>query len=87
MKKRFTEEQIMGFLREAELGLQEADLCRRHGFSQASYYLWRNKFGGISVSDAKRLKDLELENNRLKCLLAESMLENEVTKKALRKKW
>ena len=64
-----------------------AELCRRHGFSEASYYLWRNKFGGMSVSDAKRLKELELENTRLKRLLAESMLENEVTKEALRKKW
>ncbi len=62
-------------------------MCRRHGFSEASYYLWRNKFGGMSVSDAKRLKELELENARLKRLLAESMLENEVTKEALRKKW
>jgi len=66
---------------------RSAELCRRHGFSQASYYLWRNKFGGMSVSDAKRLKELELENTRLKRLLAESMLENEVTKEALRKKW
>ena len=64
-----------------------AELCRRHGFSQASYYLWRNKFGGMSVSDARRLKELEVENARLKRLLAESMLENEVTKEALRKKW
>lgn len=87
MKKRFSEEQIIGFLREAETGLPEAELCRRHGFSEASYYLWRNKFGGMSVSDAKRLKELELENTRLKRLLAESMLENEVTKEALRKKW
>lgn len=87
MKKRFTEEQIIGFLREAESGLAVAELCRRHGFSEASYYLWRSKFGGMSVSDAKRLKELELENARLKRLLAESMLENEVTKEALRKKW
>ena len=77
----------IGFLREAESGLPVAELCRRHGFSEASYYLWRNKFGGMSVSDAKRLKELELENTRLKRLLAESMLENEVTKEALRKKW
>ena len=77
----------IGFLREAETGLPVAELCRRHGFSEASYYLWRNKFGGMSVSDAKRLKELELENTRLKRLLAESMLENEVTKEALRKKW
>ncbi|SFU89744.1 Transposase [Paenacidovorax caeni] len=59
MKKRFTEEQIIGFLRKAETGLPVAELCRRHGFSEASYYLWRNKFGGMSVSDAKRLKDVD----------------------------
>ena len=87
MKKRFTEEQIIGFLREAESGLPAADLCRRHGFSEASFYLWRNKFGGMSVSDAKRLKELETENGRLKRLLADALLENEVTKEALRKKW
>jgi putative transposase len=87
MKKRFSEEQIIGFLREAEAGLSVAELCRRHGFSEASYYLWRSKFGGMSVSDAKRLKELETENTRLKKLLAESLLENEVTKEALRKKW
>ena len=66
MKKRFTEEQIIGFLREAEAGLAVAELCRRHGFSEASYYLWRSKFGGMNVSDAKRLKELEAENGRLK---------------------
>lgn len=87
MKKRFTEEQIIGFLKEAEAGIAVAELCRRHGFSDASFYLWRNKFGGMSVSDAKRLKELEGENTRLKRLLAEAMLENEVTKEALRKKW
>lgn len=87
MKKRFTEEQIIGFLREAEVGLPVKELCRRHGFSEASYYLWRSKFGGMSVSDAKRLKELETENTRLKKLLAESVLENEVTREALRKKW
>lgn len=87
MKKRFTEEQIIGFLREADSGLSVKDLCRRHGFSEASYYLWRSKFGGMSVPDAKRLKALEAENSRLKKLLAESMLEMEVTREALRKKW
>ena len=85
--KRFTEEQIIGFLREAEAGLAVKELCRRHGFSEASYYLWRSKFGGMTVSDAKRLRELETENSRLKKLLAESMLENEVTREALRKKW
>ena len=87
MKKRFSEEQIIGFLREAEAGLPIKELCRRHGFSVASYYLWRSKFGGMNVSDAKRLKELESENARLKKLLAEAMLENEATREALRKKW
>lgn len=87
MKKRFTEEQIIGFLREAEAGLPIKELCRRHDFSEASYYLWRSKFGGMSISDAKRLKVLETENTRLKKLLAEAMLENEATRGALRKKW
>jgi putative transposase len=87
VKKRFSEEQIIGFLREVDAGVAIKELCRRHGFSEASYYLWRNKFGGMEVSDAKRLKVLESENARLKKLLAESMLENEVTREALRKKW
>jgi len=87
VKKRFSEEQIIGFLREAEAGMAVKDLCRKHGFSEASYYLWRSKFGGMTVSEAKRLKELEAENARLKKLLAESMLENEVTREALRKKW
>ena len=85
MKKRYSEEQIIGFLREAESGIKVKDLCRRHGFSEASFYAWRSKFGGMDVSDAKRLKALEAENAKLKKLLAESMLENEVTKEALRK--
>jgi putative transposase len=87
VKKRFTEEQIIGFLREADKGLPVKELCRKHGFSEASYYLWRSKFGGMDISDARRLKALESENAKLKKLLAESMLENEVTKEALRKKW
>ena len=87
MKKRYTEEQIIGFLREADAGMPVKELCRKRGFSEASYYLWRSKFGGMDVSDAKRLKALEAENARLKKLLAESMLENEVTREALRKKW
>lgn len=78
-KKRYTEEQIIGFLREADAGVPVKELCRKHGFSEASYYLWRSKFGGMDVSDAKRLKALEAENAKLKKLLAEAMLENEVT--------
>jgi putative transposase len=87
VKKRFSEEQIIGFLREAEGGLPIKELCRRHGFSEGSYYLWRSKFGGMSVPDAKRLKELESENARLKKLLAESMLELEVSREVIRKKW
>lgn len=87
MKKRYSEAQIIGFLKEAESGVPVKELCRRHGFSEASYYLWRSKFGGMDVSDAKRLKSLESENTRLKKLLAEALLENEVTKEVLRKKW
>ena len=87
MKKRFTEAQVVGFLREADAGVAVKDLCRKHGFSEASYYLWRSKFGGMDVSDARRLKVLESENAKLKKLLAETLLENEVTKEALRKKW
>lgn len=87
MKKRYSEEQIIRFLKEADSGVGIKELCRRHGFSEASYYLWRAKFGGMEVSDAKRLKALEIENARLKKLLAESMLESEVTREALRKKW
>jgi putative transposase len=70
IKKRFTEEQIFSFLGEAESGFPVAGLCRRHGFSKASYYLWHNKFGGMNASDAKCLKELEAENARLKRLLA-----------------
>ena len=81
MKKRFTDEQVIGFLREAESGVAIKDLCRRHGFSEASYYLWRSKFGGMSVPDAKRLKDLESENARLKKLLAEQLCENDLIRR------
>lgn len=87
VKKRFSEEQIIGFLREADRGVPVKELCRKHGFSEASYYLWRGKFGGMDVSDARRLKALEAENARLKKLLAEEVLEKEVIKEALRKKW
>ncbi len=87
MKKRYTEEQIIGFLKEADRGMPVKELCRKHGFSEPSYYAWRSKFGGMDVSDARRLKSLEAENARLKKLLADTMLENELAKEALRKKW
>ena len=87
MKKRFTEEQIIGFLKEADSGVSVQELCRKHGFSDASYYKWKAKFGGMDVSEAKRLKTLEDENVRLKNLLAEAMLNNEALKAVLAKKW
>lgn len=87
MKKRFSEEQIIGFLKEAQAGVPVTELCRKHGFSDASFYKWRSKFGGMDVPDAKRLKALEAENARLKKLLAESMLENEALKVVVRGKY
>ena len=87
MKQRFSETQIIGFLREADAGVAVKELCRRHGFSDASYYLWRRRFGGLEVSDAERLKVLEQENARLKKLLAEALLEQAVTQEVLRKTW
>jgi putative transposase len=87
VKKRFSEGQIIGFLKEAERGIAVKELCRKHDFSDASFYLWRSKYGGMDISDAKRLKALEIENARLKKLLADSMLENEVTRETLRKKF
>ncbi len=86
-KKRFTEEQIIGFVKEAEAGLPVKELCRKHGFSDASFYTWRSKYGGLEVSEAKRLKALEIENAKLKKLLAETMLDKEALTAALRKKY
>ena len=85
--KRFSDEQIIGFLREAEAGVSVKDLCRKHGFSDASFYTCRSKFGGMDVSDAKRLRAMEQENARLKKLLAETMLDKEALEVALRKKY
>jgi putative transposase len=86
-RKRFTEEQIIGVLREHELGAKTADLCRKHGVSEATFYNWKSKFGGLDVSEARRLKQLEGENARLKKLLADSMLDNAALKDLLSKKW
>jgi putative transposase len=86
-RKRFTEEQIIGVLREHELGTKTADLCRKHGISEATFYNWKSKFGGLDVSEARRLKQLEGENARLKKLLADSMLDNAALKDLLSKKW
>jgi putative transposase len=86
-RKRFTEEQIIGVLREHELGAKTSDLCRKHGISEATFYNWKSKFGGLDVSEARRLKQLEGENVRLKKLLADSMLDNAALKDLLSKKW
>lgn len=87
MKKRFNEEQIIGILKEAEAGAKVAELCRKHGISDATYYNWKAKFGGMTVSGAQRLKCLEVENARLKRLLAEGMLDNAALKDVLGRKW
>ena len=84
---RFTDEQIIAILKEQEAGVPVADLCRKHGVSNASIYKWKAKYGGMDVSEARRLKALEDENARLKKLLADSMLDNAALKDLLGKKW
>jgi putative transposase len=86
-KSRFTEEQIIAILREQEAGMGTAEVCRKHGISTATFYAWKAKFGGLEVSEAKRLKSLEDENAKLKKLLAEAMLDNAVLKDIAAKKW
>ncbi|GGO37284.1 transposase [Gemmobacter aquaticus] len=86
-RSKFTEEQIICILREQEAGAKTAELCRRHGISSATFYTWKAKFGGMEVSDAKRLKALEEENARLKRLLAESLLDQAALKDLLSRKW
>ena len=87
MKKRFTEEQILQVLGEARAGLTTAETCRKYGISQVTFYKWRNKFGNMSVSEARRLRELEKENRRLKTMLADSLLEIRAIKDVLSKKW
>ena len=85
--RRFTEEQIIGILKQAQAGMKIVDLCRTHGISDVTFYNWRSKYGGMEVSDAKRLKVLEDENKKLKQMLADTMLENRAIKDVLSKKW
>ena len=86
-RSRFTEEQIIGILREQEAGVPVADLCRKHGLSSPTFYKWKAKYGGLDVSEARRLKTLEDENAKLKRMLADAMLDNVALKDLLGKKW
>jgi putative transposase len=86
-RPRFTEEQIIGVLREQESGMRTAEVCRKHGISGATFYNWKARFGGMDVSEARRLKALEEENRKLKKLLAEAMLDNAMLKDLNAKKW
>ena len=86
-RKRFTEEQIIGVLKEAETGVKVDELCRKHGMSSASFYAWRAKYGGMNVDEARRLRSLEDENRRLKNLVADLSLDNQMLKALNEKKW
>jgi putative transposase len=87
MKKRFTEERIIGILKEAEAGMKVAEVCRTYGISEATYYNWKAKFGGMTVSDAQRLRALEQESSKLKRLLAEARLDISALKDVVSRKW
>ncbi len=87
MKRRFSEEQIIGILKQQESGIATSELCRQHNISSATFYKWKAKFGGMNASEAQRLRQLETENAKLKRLLAESMLDNAALKDVLSKKW
>jgi putative transposase len=86
-RSRFTEEQIISVLREQEAGMKIAEVCRKHGISEPTFYAWKAKFSGMGISDARRLKQLEAENAKLKKLLAEAMLDNAVLKDITSRKW
>ena len=86
-RKRFTEEQIIEILKQAEAGGTNQEICRKNGITEQTFYRWRSKYGGMQVSDAKRLKELETENRKLKQLLAEAHLDNAALKEVLSKNW
>jgi putative transposase len=86
-RKRFSEEQIIRILKEAEAGAKIADLCRRYGFSEQTYYRWKSKYGGLDINEARRLKQLEEENRRLKKAVADLTLDNQILKEISSKKW
>ena len=87
MKKRYTEEQIIKAIKEHESGIKVDDICRRLGISSGTFYNWRSKYAGLEVNEAKRLRELEIENNKLKRMLADKLLEVEAMKDVLSKKW
>ncbi len=87
MKKRFTDEQIINILKEGDAGIPVKEICRKYGISDATFYTWRKKFGGMQVDDVRRLKQVESENAKLKKLLAEAMLDNDALKAALSRKY
>ena len=86
-RKRFTEEQIIGVLKESEAGAKTDDICRRYGISSATFYSWRKKYGGMDASEAKRLRELEVENAKLKRIVADQMLDMSSMKELLAKNW
>ena len=86
-RKRFTEEQIITILKQSEAGGNNQELCRKNGITEQTFYRWRNKYGGMQISDAKKLKELETENRKLKLLLAEAHLDNAALKEVLSKNW
>lgn len=87
MKRRFSEEQIIGILKQHESGVKTVDVCREHGISQNTFYTWKSKFGGMSVSEAQRLRQLEAENAKLKRIVAELTLDNVALKDVVSKNW
>jgi putative transposase len=87
MKKRFSEGEIFKILREVDSGMKVVEACRKHGISDQTYYRWKSKYGGMQLSDLKKMKSLESENNKLKRLVADLSLENQAVKELLQKKW